>query len=122
MLPSLTSLRFFAALLVVLHHMPGEPFVEGYVGVTFFFILSGFILSHSYAERLGDGSCSASDFWIARVARVYPLHVVTLLLAVPEALAMSEGWAFFRNLVAQLTLTHAAFPASDMLLSLNYPS
>jgi peptidoglycan/LPS O-acetylase OafA/YrhL len=72
-IPALTTLRFFAALLVVLFHhgqglvaeMPGwcQVIVRGgYVGVPFFFVLSGFILAYNYlpaARRgtLGNGRC-----------------------------------------------------------------
>jgi peptidoglycan/LPS O-acetylase OafA/YrhL len=61
--PQLTSVRFFAALIVILYHyhkefspyLPGPilNFVEhGYVGVSFFFVLSGFILAANYNDRL----------------------------------------------------------------------
>ena len=56
-LPSLTGLRFYAALLVVLYHLNSHagriPLVSeltrfGRTGVTFFFVLSGFVLMWSY--------------------------------------------------------------------------
>ena len=61
-LPALTSLRFFAALHVVFFHflafkiVSGEGWLGqissiGYVGVSFFFVLSGFILVYTYAGR-----------------------------------------------------------------------
>lgn len=97
-LHSLTSLRFFAALWVVLFHlvetlkqsdMPVVStamlnlFGEGYIAVTFFFILSGFILAHSYGQRLRTGRVSRKAFFASRIARIYPLHLLTLLLALP---------------------------------------
>jgi peptidoglycan/LPS O-acetylase OafA/YrhL len=121
MLHSLTSLRFFAALMVVLHHLPGEPFAEGYTGVTFFFILSGFILAHSYADRLAAG-LPRYEFWIARFARVYPLHLLTMLLALPAAVVSADGWRFLGQLAAQITLTQAFVPSSAVLFSFNYPA
>src|SRR3954470_504363 len=123
MLPSLTSLRFFAALLVVLSHLPGSTFSEGYTGVTFFFILSGFILSHSYEDRLRTGATSRREFWIARIARVYPLHLLTLLAAVPLAVSESSGaMGFAGRLLAQLTLTQAAVPVGSIYFSFNHPA
>jgi peptidoglycan/LPS O-acetylase OafA/YrhL len=78
-LPALTSLRFFAALHVVCFHflafkiVSGERWLGqissiGYVGVSFFFVLSGFILVYTYAGR----DIPARDFWRARFARIYP--------------------------------------------------
>ena len=88
-LKALTSIRFLFALLVVLFHgleprpealdvFPGllkTVISHGYVGVSFFFVLSGFILSYSYAGRIcqpGD----ATAFWWARgrphIARLLP--------------------------------------------------
>ncbi len=82
MINSLTSLRFFAALWVVLFHARSEmevPFLayvnNGARGVDFFFILSGFVLWHVY----GDRSFNRADYFWRRFARIYPLHLVMLL-------------------------------------------
>jgi peptidoglycan/LPS O-acetylase OafA/YrhL len=96
-LHSLTSLRFFAAFFVVLHHSIGPsrpPIIDlGYLGVTFFFILSGFVLTWSDAS--GGG---AKSFYRNRIARILPMHYLTLLAAVviPLSLAASP-WLFAQN-------------------------
>jgi peptidoglycan/LPS O-acetylase OafA/YrhL len=82
----LTSLRFFAALWVVLFHYwpklagPAMPAVieRGYLGVELFFTLSGFILCHVYLTRFGEGGFKYGGFLWNRLARVYPLHLATL--------------------------------------------
>jgi peptidoglycan/LPS O-acetylase OafA/YrhL len=48
----------------------------GYVGVNWFFVLSGFILAYSYAGR----ALELGSFWRARWARVYPAYFVSLCL------------------------------------------
>jgi peptidoglycan/LPS O-acetylase OafA/YrhL len=59
----------------------GKPvFYEGYIGVEFFFILSGFIISYKYAQRITDKTISIKKFLVARIARIYPLHGITFLL------------------------------------------
>ena len=89
-LPALTSLRFFAALHVFVFHVQaiggvlGPVWYQrlaaiGYVGVSFFFVLSGFILVYTYAGK----AISANDFWRARFARVYPAYAFALLLTTP---------------------------------------
>jgi len=89
-IPALTSLRFFAALHVLLFHfaqphVAGAPeFIRSFVahgdlGVTFFFVLSGFILGYNYLGR----SCSAMEFWRRRVARIYPVYFLSILVALP---------------------------------------
>src|SRR5580765_4025535 len=89
-LPALTSLRFFAAFHVFLFHIQAMGAVFGavwfqklssigYVGVSFFFVLSGFILVYTYAGK----PINAGDFWRARFARVYPAYAVALLLTLP---------------------------------------
>lgn len=85
-LRQLTSLRFFAAAWVVAYHYwpqltGGRPlFVEkGYLGVELFFVLSGFILSHVYLDQAGEGRLNYREFLWARLARIYPVHLVTLL-------------------------------------------
>src|SRR5438874_6149347 len=89
-LPALTSLRFFAALHVLLFHVQAMGAVFGpvwfrrlssigYVGVSFFFVLSGFILVYTYAGT----QLNARDFWRARFARVYPAYLFALLISTP---------------------------------------
>ena len=80
----LTGLRFIAALLVFIHHIPnlkihtGIDFPAGAAGVAFFFVLSGFILTYVYEGKIGSWS-DARKFWFARWARIWPVHVVTLV-------------------------------------------
>jgi peptidoglycan/LPS O-acetylase OafA/YrhL len=89
-LPALTSLRFFAAFHVVIFHFQamqvflGPSWFQklssiGYVGVSFFFVLSGFILVYTYAGR----PMILRDFWRARFARIYPAYAFSLLVTAP---------------------------------------
>jgi peptidoglycan/LPS O-acetylase OafA/YrhL len=86
----LTSLRFFAALWVILysyiHELQGGVSIglldKGYLGVELFFILSGFILSHVYLESYGAGRFLYGQFINHRLARIYPLHIATLAFTV----------------------------------------
>lgn len=89
-LPSLTGLRWLAALVVFGHHLwvaqvfsgPAQVamlrlFSTGGVGVSLFFILSGVVLT--WADRPG---VPARTFWRRRLARVYPSHLVAVVIAV----------------------------------------
>jgi peptidoglycan/LPS O-acetylase OafA/YrhL len=88
-IPALTGLRFVAALLVFVSHYPvpgaaGTPLrmmQSGYMGVTVFFVLSGFILTYNYLHRLEGGLDAGvvGDFLLARLARIYPLYAVLIL-------------------------------------------
>jgi peptidoglycan/LPS O-acetylase OafA/YrhL len=91
-IPALTSLRFFAALVVVVyHHRLGQDvahwaiFDLGYEAVTFFFVLSGFILTYVHwvdanSLRL---NISTRAFLVARAARILPAYYFALALAAP---------------------------------------
>ncbi len=95
-LPRLTSLRTGAALAVFAFHlaswhvltMPAGVSSLGYVGVAFFFVLSGFVLA--WGTRPG---LPARTFWRRRVARVYPSHLVTLgAAAVLPVVSVAKSW------------------------------
>lgn len=82
---SLTSLRFFAILIVVVHHLreligwaPSGGW--GAVGVTFFFVLSGFALSFNY--QCFSTLNKVISFGWRRFARLYPLHFLTFLTSI----------------------------------------
>jgi peptidoglycan/LPS O-acetylase OafA/YrhL len=95
---ALTSLRGIAALIVVVHHFSiytlpqtgqwlatyGNFFRNGYLSVDFFFMLSGFIMAHVYLAKFADRITRSSytEYLRARFARIYPLHLFTLLLLV----------------------------------------
>jgi len=135
----LTALRFFFALAVFGHHCYflskegdgwGRQFYnsvlsEGYIGVSFFFVLSGFILAYNYQERLLSKSVSWRGFYRARIARIYPLHIITLLIVLPitsgglSALVTGEGAATF---LAHLTLTQSYWFITPVYTAYNSPS
>ena len=98
----LTSLRFVAALLVFSWHcVPtrrvSATFSFGYIGVAFFFLLSGFILTYRYHDtfRAGLRLDAIRAFYAARFARVYPLHLATMpiVIAVLIALGTDALWS-----------------------------
>jgi peptidoglycan/LPS O-acetylase OafA/YrhL len=119
----LTSLRFVAAMWVVAYHywphlagagaMPGL-IDKGYLGVELFFILSGFILCHVYLPSYEAGRYRYTDFMWARLARVYPMHIATLVgIGLMAGAAVAIGIAIDPNILslaalpANLTLTQA---------------
>jgi peptidoglycan/LPS O-acetylase OafA/YrhL len=113
-LPALTSLRFFAAFHVVIFHLQATKVVQGpawyeklaavgYVGVSFFFVLSGFILVYTYAGR----ALSLKDFWRARFARIYPAYAFSLLFTAP----------FFFFAVVKLDIPFFAWPKAHLKLA-----
>ena len=88
---NLTGVRFIAAGLVVLYHyMNSSEYVapvflknivgHGYIGVNFFYILSGYILTYNYDSSRFSNLSSKLNFWRARFARVYPLYIFTFVL------------------------------------------
>lgn len=89
----LTSLRFFAAIMVVVLHVKDEfgpafnlnlvspGFDRGGIGVDFFFLLSAFILSYVHQADFVNGPWPKyKRFLLLRLARIYPVHLVVLLL------------------------------------------
>ena len=92
----LTSLRFFAAFYVVIFHLFkslvstahdsfGTKFISlGFTAVSFFFLLSGYILAFVYLR--GDRRVDKRRFFASRFARIYPLYLVTLLADTPYSL------------------------------------
>lgn len=78
----LDGLRGIAAIGVLLWHLSiiGLPHIapHGYLAVDFFFLLSGFVISHSYQERLS--SMLFHDFLKLRIIRIFPLCTLGILV------------------------------------------
>jgi len=125
----LTSLRFFAAAIVVLHHSRGYfgfsatawPAFNLAQGVSFFFVLSGFILTYVYPSLKRVGVCR---FWLARVARIWPAHALAFLLLfvlLPvsfRSFAAPHGYNFY-TAILNLSLVHAWIPDLQYIFSFN---
>lgn len=82
-LNQLTSLRFFAAFMIVLHHSLGlfgttPSTINLGQGVSFFFVLSGFILRYVYPKL--DTFSEIKSFWKARIARIWPAYLASSVL------------------------------------------
>ncbi len=138
-LPSLTGLRFLAALLVFGLHMslsssPNPPYAainpfadkdvaDGYewlfskagnLGVSFFFVLSGFVLTWSYKPNE-----PRTAFWRRRLIKIFPNHLVmwaVAMVAFAAPITRPLGWA------SNLFLVHSWFPQGDVFASVNSPS
>lgn len=126
---SLVGIRIFPALCVVLHH--SESYFDGWHNVgagfnlsqatCFFFVLSGFLLTHRY-EGLQDHR-SVFRFYLSRVSRVWPLHVasVVLLIAlVPEVFSL--GTKDLPALLSNIFMVQAWIPSWHYFYSYNAPS
>lgn len=122
-------MRWLAALMVFGLHVrvveyfgagPGRATVDvifsaGAVGVSFFFILSGFVLA--WSTRAGG---RLGTFWRRRLARVYPLHLVTAVLAVVLILAaLPSAELSTPQVVLNLLLLHSWNPDVHYSQSLN---
>ena len=95
--PNLNSIRFIAALLVVIHHIEqfksvlhiypnsmANPVINyfGPLGVRLFFVLSGFLITYLlFVEMEVSGTISIKKFYIRRALRIWPLYYLIVLLA-----------------------------------------
>jgi peptidoglycan/LPS O-acetylase OafA/YrhL len=82
-IPMITELRGVAALFIYHHHLPDlipafVVFGRAYIGVDFFFILSGYVMTHVYHEWFYPRFLPYSfrNFFCARFGRIYPLYFV----------------------------------------------
>lgn len=114
-------LRFIAAMGVVVFHFGrsvdslswGAPLWSiSNTGVSFFFFLSGFILSHVYGLRPVGGRRA---FYLARAARILPLYL--LALSVTAILEMHRGGLAFVDLPLSATLLQAWVPGHSQVLN-----
>lgn len=94
----LTGLRFIAALYVFLFHInmrwPFSPsgilkniVSQGAIGMSIFFVLSGFLLAYQYSGRFDD----KKNYFVRRLARIYPIYIVAALSTLPWIWGVGNG-------------------------------
>ncbi|PPK98058.1 peptidoglycan/LPS O-acetylase OafA/YrhL [Kineococcus xinjiangensis] len=130
-LPTLTSLRFLAALAVFVTHIAvARLFLDasisdglarylsrlGYAGVSFFFILSGFVLM--WSTRPGD---TPTAFYRRRLAKIYPNHVATWLAGL-VLMAVTGATLTWGAALPSLFLLQSWSPDLTVLSGTNGPS
>jgi peptidoglycan/LPS O-acetylase OafA/YrhL len=137
-LETLTGLRFLAAAAVVFTHTQSLGFLElvglpglaervplGGAGVTFFFVLSGFILTYVYPRLATAGE--VGRFLLARFARLWPANLVGLVASMVafDCLFWPDPQVAFPPLTR--LLVHAAmleswYPSFQMVMCYNAPA
>ena len=87
-------LRFIAAFLVVINHyspVRNALVNNGGEAVSFFFLLSGFILVVAYEKQIMQNNLASLAFYIKRIARIYPLYLLALLLTLTYHFLVHNG-------------------------------
>lgn len=130
---SLTGFRWLAATLVFLYHVRpaeslGQPTTNfwlacakiGWCGVSFFFVLSGFLLTHIYLEPFSKSSDGLRDYFIKRFSRIYPLYFTLIVAIFCYAVWLGHlklnQWVFL-DLAIYLTLLRGFFSEVSLPLS-----
>lgn len=80
--PGLDGVRAVAILLVLGQHAPTRPFIDGFVGVTLFFGLSGYLITTLLIRELHTGTIDLPAFYRRRAARLGPALVTVVAVTV----------------------------------------
>lgn len=117
---TLHGFRGIAAIMVVLYHFLGMEigyenwaYGHGYLAVDFFFLLSGFVLSESYEQRL-RGTWTAKNFIVVRIIRLYPMYIIGCVGGLAYYLTVGKHTIDFRN--SGTGLGFAAFTSQALML------
>lgn len=140
-LPSLTGVRFYAALAVALVHLVStqvifaNPTLQIAFGATIplatsavsiFFVLSGFVLT--WSARSGD---TAPRFWRRRLVKIFPNHIVMWLVVMvflvlystqTQLVGVTPGPVRWDASIANLLLLHVWVPDAAYISSANAPA
>ena len=132
----LDGLRGVAAIAIVTRHSPAfwhsvtaygsipdtagrlpevGPLFESYLAVDFFFVLSGFVLMHAYAQKLREGM-STWHFMLVRLIRFYPLYFLALALAL-----LPSAWAALHSRLYGISSSDLVIDATFAILMLPSP-
>lgn len=130
-------MRFFLAFWVLVFHQTapdgmlatwrpawGYPVLRtGYLAVSFFFVLSGFILSYTYSLEIAWDKAAIGKFAVARFARVYPVYFLGLVMVAPIVfgVAVKHGHWGMVSLSAGLNISLLQAWVPTLASTWNYP-
>jgi len=129
----LDGMRGGAAFFVLIRHTgplwDNLNIIHSYIAVDLFFIMSGFVLSHAYDEKLRTGALSVRQFFILRLIRIYPLYFIAAIIGTINLFAgIGSGQAeyhrppisdFSSSTILTLFLLPSKIGGNDYLFPLN---
>ena len=122
MIETLQSLRFIFFVMIFMSHFEydGQPAFDagGDCGVSFFFILSGFVLSSAYGNKVSSDGFRYRQFMARRVKKLYPLHLLCLLAFVVINIRSMDAGTLVR-LLPNLLLVQSWIPSAGFYFSAN---
>ena len=122
MIQTLQSLRFVFIMLIVLSHIIGKSFdFGGECGVSFFFMLSGFVLSLAYGNQVTEGRFRTRKFMLRQLLKFYPLHLL-MLVAFVVLDARLGNYYDWQHLVPNILLLQSWIPYEEYFFVANGPS
>lgn len=133
MIKSLQSLRFIAILGIFLSHLLflqntvyknvfNRYFYGGYCGVTFFIVLSGFVMAYNYYDKFNEVHKDVSlNFFKKRLMKIYPIHILTFVIALPLAykIIMHSPLKQIVNMILNILLLQSFVPMQGVNFSFN---
>lgn len=119
-MPVLQSLRGIFALFIFFHHLSLFE-AGGDAGVCFYLILSGFVLSAGYFERISERKVRYKPFIKRRFLRIYPFHLIGFVAAVILALPL-YGRSTLPIYLSNLLLVQSWIPVKMFFFSVDAPS
>lgn len=122
MIRTLHALRFVFIMLIVFSHIVGESFdFGGECGVSFFFMLSGFVLALGYGSRVEQGQFDTNAFLMRQLLKFYPLHLLALVTIVVLD-AHSGHFLDWQHLMPAFLLLQSWIPLNEYNFAGNGPS
>lgn len=113
MIKNLTSLRFVFIFLIYLSHISymGFPVFDfgGECGVSFFFVLSGFVLARRYGGEIESGAFKHKRFVLRQLAKFYPLHILLLLIGTLIGISQVDS-GYLMKLLLSILLVQSWIP------------
>jgi peptidoglycan/LPS O-acetylase OafA/YrhL len=120
--PGLDGVRGVAILLVLGQHAPTRPLIDGFVGVTVFFCLSGYLITTLLVRELHTGTIDLRAFYRRRAARLCPALLTVVVVTIVVLLIFRQGLSVGQILApagAVVTYTTSLFDWTGHLFATN---
>ena len=103
---AITALRGYAVLLVLLFHLNQEVFMNGFVGVDIFFVISGYLITAVILKDIEKKKFSIASFYQRRARRILPALIIVITLSLPISIFLLPAVDlkdFSKSIISSLT-------------------